>query len=449
VNVVRGRSSPRSLAPALLATVLAAAVILAPGMAGAATVRYERGLRSASPPDHIHHPHKKAASVTYLTAHDGKFWLGGTWKVLHGMKESADTNNVESVTADIARDAAWGFNLIRLHVHWTELEPTAPVKNGSIWTHTYDANYITAIKLDLAAVASNGMYAIVTNDGDQGASYFSFPEWLYTAPYNSHGTTYAKTNSGLLSAQTNFWTDSLQQQFMSDFLKYLAAQLAGTSGVAGYEILNEPQAGSLPTTLATTQLIVNWQLTAGKAIRAIDPNRILFFTTHEGYAPGVSDPGLDLTNWVTAPPGNPNGLTQPMGSPDVAFVAHDYFGARWGTGLQRQPGSSDFQENYQVLYDNTLANPEPPYIGTTLGQLRWIQDKSASLASKKIPLIVDEVGDQYTDPNAGLFFGTAMAALNHDWTAWSVSGTNNGVVDTNGNLRSYGQIVIDAANSYP
>jgi hypothetical protein len=450
-HVSRRPVRSRAAGAGLTALAVAGMLVLMPA-AGASPNRAERGAQPAGgdrpPGQPLPEPPEMFSSV-YLTAHDGKFWLGPTWTVLHGMKESAETSNVAAVTADVARDDAWGFNLIRLHVHWTDLEANPPVKNGSTWTHTYDASYIGAIKQDLAAISAHGMYAIVLNDGDQGDSFFSFPTWLYQAPYNSHGITYAQTGTGMLQAQTNFWSDALQQQFMVDYLKYLATQLAGTAGIAGYEVLNEPQAGNLVNSLATTQLIVNWQLSAAKGIRAADPNRIIFFTTHEGYAPGVSDPALNLTDWVTAPPGDPSGLAQPLGVPDVAFVAHDYFGGRWGTGLNRVVGASDYQQSYQVLYDNTLAPSAPPYIGTMLGQLRWIQDKTASLASRKIPLIVDEVGDPSTDPDAGLFFGTATTALNSAWTSWSISGTNNGIVDNDGNLRSYGQIVVDAARSYP
>ncbi len=368
--------------------------------------------------------------------------------MFHGMKESVEISNVSQTIADVAQESAWGFNFVRLHVHWSDLEPNHPVKNGSTWTHTYNAQYVDAIKQDLAAIQSHGMWALIENDGDQVDSYFAYPLWLYQAPYNSHGITYSTNLTGLLQAQTNFWSDALQQQFMADFFRYLATQLAPVGGIAGYEVMNEPQAGNLPPNTATTQAIVNWQLGAAKVIRAADPNRIIAFTTHEGFAPGISDPALSLTDWVTAPPSDPNGLPQPMGVPDVAFDAHDYFGGRWGTGLNRTVGT-DYQEGYQVLYDNTLAPDPPPYVGSTLGQLRWIQDKTTSLAKWKIPLIVAELGDPYTDPGAPLLFGTATAALNSVWVSWSVSGSNNGIVDGNGNLRSYGQIVVDAAKKYP
>src|SRR5207247_57689 len=109
--------------------------------------------------------------------------------------------------------------------------------------------------------------------------------WLYQAGYNSHGVNYGTDAAGIEQAQTDFWSDALRKQFLADFWGYMALQLKSVPNIVGYEIQNEPQIGALPSGAATTQMVVDWQLSVAKPIRAIDPNRVIVFTTHEGYAP--------------------------------------------------------------------------------------------------------------------------------------------------------------------
>jgi hypothetical protein len=60
--------------------------------------------------------------------------------------------------------------------------------------------------------------------------------------------------------------------------------------------------------------------------RAIDPARVIVFTTRAGYGPGVQN--ADLSGFVSLA-GSPVG--------NCAFDLHDYFGARWGDGINENP----------------------------------------------------------------------------------------------------------------
>jgi hypothetical protein len=204
--------------------------------------------------------------------------------------------------------------------------------------------------------------------------------------------------------------------------------------VAGYEVMNEPQQGNLDSTAHTTQLILDWQLEAARAIRAADPARIVFFTTRFGFGPGL--PEADLSGF------------QQLGN--TAFDLHTYFGGRWGSGLLENPGSAGHHQLKQPLYNHVLeknaANPDYPYIGTTEGQARFFQNALDSLERWEIPLIVAEYGNR-GDPGAMLYFGTVTSALTQLSLSWATAtwDGNEGFANPDGSLKPWGQLVVDAA----
>jgi hypothetical protein len=385
-----------------------------------------------------------------VVARDGRFWRDGNPVVLHGYKFiiwPTDSN----ADATIARAASWGINSMRVQIPWAELETTAPIKKkDGTWSHTWNSSYLTTVDHVLGTMQQNGLDVLLNNGGDRNY-FFGYPDWLYQAKYNSKAKDYEKTPTGLALATTDCWSDTLRQQFMIDYLKFLASHLSPMSRIMGYEILNEPAPGLLPTTAETTQAIVDWQLKAAKAIRTIDVDRMIVFTTRAGYGPGLRS--LDLSHWLTAPPADPDGLPQPLGFPNIAFDVHDYFGGRWGGGTNRVPGDPSDGQSLQDLYVNTLPGtdgvPAPPYIGTTLGHVRWLQDKTAILTPLGIAMLVGEVGVPTADPNAELYWGTAMSAMTTTGTSFMISGSTNSILDTSGNYMPYANIVIDALGTYP
>jgi hypothetical protein len=374
---------------------------------------------------------RTAASVQ-LTAHDGKFWAGAGEVVLRGFNV-----NPGILDSDLAQMQAWGFNFIRLRMVWASLEPTAPVKNpDGTWKEVYDTGYLQNVKDAIRLAKNHGLYVLVSNKGctagtDAGCPYFAWPGWQYQAAYNSHAKTYPETTPGALDAQTDFWTDDLRRKWETDMWSWLADQLKGTPGIAGYEVHNEPQMGSMPSSMATTQTAVDYQLAVAQAIRAADPARIVFFTTHEGYGPGVTLANL-------------SGF-QTLGN--VAFDMHDYFGARWGDGLMENAKSSKYQQAYQDLFNHRLNDTAPTYIGTTLNQKRFVSLESTSLAAKGIPLLVGEIGDDGSfDPGVYAYFGTTVAALNDLGVSWTAFyGSNIGIVNPDDTLRPWASVVIDGA----
>lgn len=390
------------------------------------------GLVPASPPRGSL-PAKPAAlhaPVTgQVTAHDGKFWLGSQEIVLEG------TNAKCCSTADFPTIRSWGMNILRLQFFWSRLEPNPPMSNGDgTWTHHYDQDYLDDFAALVAGATQAGLYVMVGNHGCQ-CTYFRFPDWLYLSPYNSHLTTYPRTETGSNLAQADFWSDPLRQQFMVDALRAAVTRLKSIPGIAGYEILNEPQQGLLSNSHETTAIMLAWQLTAAQAIRAVDPARIVFFTTRSGYGPGVPD--ADLSGW------------QSLGN--VAFDVHDYYGGRWGSGFVENPEDPSYHEAMESMYNHVLSDDTPlpafPYIGTTYGQVRMLGGIEEALAPWGIPLIVGEMGNR-GDDGVMLYFGSVTAAIDElglSWTSSTYDGTA-GIIKPDGTFQPWANLIIDLAD---
>ena len=146
--------------------------------------------------------------------------------------------------------------------------------------------------------AARGIWVMIDQHGCEGCSYFNYPHYSYEAPYNSKGLNYPETEAGGEQAAGDFWTDGNRQSFLKDMWKYVAGQLKNVTGVMGYEIQNEPKQGYLPNTHATTQLMVDVQHDIAAAIRPVDGNHVIVFTTRAGFAPGIRAPQLDLSAWT-------------------------------------------------------------------------------------------------------------------------------------------------------
>jgi hypothetical protein len=366
-----------------------------------------------------------------LTAHDGKFWNGSQEVVLRGFNYRAGMGSEN----ELGMMEGWGANFARVRIMWSSLEPIGPIKLGNSWLHTYLPTYIAQIKAQVQANWRHGIWSMLDSSPcleDDNCGYFPHPDWLYTAPYNSHGVTYPKTPEGKLLADTQYWTDPLRQQFERDMWTNLVTQVDGLQGIMGYEIRNEPGKGYLDNSHDTTQTILDWQLWVARAIRNIDPSHIIVFTTRAGYGPGLEH--ADLSGWANLQ-GSPRG--------NVAFDLHDYFGARWGDGISENPNAPDWTETVAILFDHVLDDNAGPYIGNTLSHERFV--KQAVNRLHGIPVVVGEFGDVHKDPGIKLYFGTLMAALTDLNVSWAGNlGGPYGIVDENDHLYPWGQIVVDA-----
>jgi cellulase (glycosyl hydrolase family 5) len=372
---------------------------------------------------------RRAGVPLPLTAHDGRFWAGGAAVILRGVYMP-----VSGLDARFDLVESWKMNFVRLNWQWGQVEPNHPVKGvGGEWIHTYDAAYVARVRAAVTAASQRGLWVVLGNYWDR-TKYFNWPDWLYQAAYNSHGVTYPLTPEGKTLAETDYWSDDLRQEFMTAQLSYMAVQFAATPGVTGYEVMNEPPWGTLPSTHETTQLILDSQLSAARAIRTADPARVLFFMTR-GYF-GLGTPNADLAGFVAL--GN------------VALDVHDYGGARWGSGFNNK-GSADYGEAGQAVLASLNGNLDTPnaYIGSVASQLRWVQGLLDVLEPWGIPMVIGEFGDSVVDPGIYTYFGTTTTAFNALGVSWSALWLSLVVDNQTMELQPWAAIVIAAAGAPP
>lgn len=362
-----------------------------------------------------------------VVARDDRFWIGTTPVLLRGV-DAAPIQNADMKDSDYAMLEGWHMNFIRMRVFWHMLEPDPPHKTGGVWIHSWNEGAMTALEKQVRLAYDHGVYSLIENFCGPPCFSKGWPDWLYQAPYNSHGKDYTDA----ATANTDYWTDSLQQKFTKDFVTYLATNLKGVPGVMGYEPLNEPSQGTYPNDAFTTAMILDAQYPMARAVRAADPTRAVVFTTRGSSGEGIL--AADLSRFAA--------LT------NVAFDLHDYFGARWGDGLNMDPASATYGQSLQGLFDFTLTPGTPPYLGTVLGQLRFIRTFTNVLDPLGIPLLIGEFGGQgEAEPNIDPLYFTMAQAFNIEgvsWAAQSYNGSSSFFRD-DGSLEPWVPILAEAA----
>jgi len=392
-----------------------------PDPGGASTTRRSRsGLGSPS----------NAPATGQISAHDGRFWLGSQPVVLRGLQVAPipSSSTAPLTLADYATMSSWHFNFVRFIVHWQLFETGPPTQNpdGS-WTHNYSADWMTTLKNEITWASANGLYVLLEN-----AESEEYPPWLLQATYNSHHINYTDQNQ----FDTDYWTDTLAKQFTQDFLTWMASQVKSVTGIAGYEVVDEPDPGYLPLTHLTTQELMDQQLLFAQSVRAVDPSRVIFFMTRSVMGDGLIN--ADLSGWKTL--GN------------VALDVHDYWGARADYPWVMDPANAGYGEGPGAFIDFTLNAPAPPYLGTTLTQERFVNTVLGVLGTPgtpgAIPLCMCESGVNVNNPNVWAFHGTTTSAFNQLGVSWSQEAYNTdmGVLVAPGSYQPWLSILQDAAS---
>ena len=170
---------------------------------------------------------------------------------------------------DAAQMRARGFNLVRLPINWSAIEP----QKGQFSTDYLDR---VAGIVDLCRAQGIDVLIDLHEDGfskelcEDGAPLWAIvppPAALTGGPVPGPD---CHTAPSALAAFDSFWTDAqmLQESYI-DMLTHVAARFAGDSAVLGYEIMNEPIGVD-----ADVQL---FQIKAAQALRAADPKHLIVF----------------------------------------------------------------------------------------------------------------------------------------------------------------------------
>jgi hypothetical protein len=204
--------------------------------------------------------------------------------------------------ADYARMASWGFNVVRLPIAWSYIEPTPGV---------YNSSYFDCVDKDILLAEKYGLYIILDMHQYKWSPHFGgngLPVWMVNS--------YENSQRGMGQAITGFWigkgsngTDANETNpSMKDRLiavwRYIAQRYANASTIAAYELFNEPPHSSqyIDSGLSsreTADYLYPWYCRIIEEIRVVDPNHIITYQPVGGWSSRTARK-LDYPNLVYA-----------------------------------------------------------------------------------------------------------------------------------------------------
>jgi endoglycosylceramidase len=220
---------------------------------------------SPDPPRAAAPEEQPASSGAFVSVDGGKFVdPDGRQVLMHGLSiiSKAKQENYQSWHGprEFALMRDWGMNCIRLGIIWDGLEPDPGV---------FDEAYLKQVDQRIAWARDNGLYVFLDMHQDLFSVLFSdgAPEWATLTdgkPHVAAGGVWSDayfTSQAVQTAFDNFWANKpcadgvgVQDHFARAW-KHVAARYADEPTVLGYDLLNEPNAGS-QNPVAQYQMIV-------------------------------------------------------------------------------------------------------------------------------------------------------------------------------------------------
>jgi endoglycosylceramidase len=187
----------------------------------------------------------------------------------------APLEDIPEFTLDDARRMrAMGFNLLRLPVNWSGVEPTE--------TGGFSAQYLDAVAAAVDLARQAGLYVLIDfhqdayskEIGEDGAPLWAIqppPEMLLGGPLTDLGA--RRASRQVLDAFATFFGDAepgprLRTRF-ARMAAHVARRFRDSDAVIGYELYNEPVTGQ--------DELLRLHLEVARAIRAVDTRHLIVF----------------------------------------------------------------------------------------------------------------------------------------------------------------------------
>ncbi len=169
-----------------------------------------------------------------------------------------------------------GFDVVRLGIDWSQLEPV----RGQI-----DERYLDRVAAAAAMLNQHGLYVVLDMHFRLGWSpafgYSGAPGWatlplvpnIDPLPQFSWGPA---LSPAAWSAETYFWLASDWQAELARAWRAVAIRFRETSGIAGYDLFNEPHPLPIPPQIFEKYVMWPFYQRTIEAVGAIDPNHLFF-----------------------------------------------------------------------------------------------------------------------------------------------------------------------------
>lgn len=234
--------------------------------------------------------------VVLLRGFNDDALLGYPWRRPPALEES-----------DAALIRRAGFNLVRLPISWSRIEP----QRGH-----FDGAYLDQIASAVAMLERHGLYTVLDMhflpgwglafDAPSAPAWAQIPDlpnvnWLQVDPFGKD------TNPAEMAAEVHFWSSPDWQSDFELAWRAVAGRLVHDPGLAGYDLYNEPHPFPIPPRLFEQWYM--WPLYARtiRAIAGVDPSHLFF---------------VESTLF-----GNTATAMIPLRAPDLVYSPHLYTGA--------------------------------------------------------------------------------------------------------------------------
>ncbi len=209
--------------------------------------------------------------------------------------------------ADATLMQAEGFDVVRLPISWSLLEP----RPGHFSRH-----YLDRLRAVVALCASHHLYVVLdmhTEDFGVGSGGSGAPRWLYLPGVPNWSLPFLDaawrrhTSTAVNADLAYFWLYPNWQRLYWQAWAKVAQLFRGDSAVAGYDLYNEPHPLPLPPAIFETRLLWPFYAQGVSEIARIDPNHLFIL---EGDLFG------DLPTAI-----------RPLRAKDIVYSTHLYVGS--------------------------------------------------------------------------------------------------------------------------
>jgi hypothetical protein len=322
-------------------------------------------------------------------------------------------------------------NFVRIVAPWSTFEEVRPT--GDV--HHWNMAELHALDKEVAFYQRHHVNVLIDFHQYRWSSYFAknfpckrgdcqprgVPAWYY-----ANGR-FAVSQSGQRDAQAAFWTteSATSERAYGAFAAMIAAHFAQDPNVIGYEVINEPHAGSLGPMDRATQAMLSWQASIVKVLHTVDPTRTVFVMCNGGGS-GVGTADLHV-----------------LGPLDhVALDWHDYFNGRNGSGLD---SSGD---TWVPSWATTHNQQSTSYTGTADNQARVLSWPMRTAERFGIPLLIGEWGIRDTGSGWQAYQSQMLALFAQHGISnarWELKkGGGMGLLSPQGKLNAAGLQLADA-----
>jgi endoglycosylceramidase len=252
----------------------------------------------------------------------------GRTVILHGFDDDALLESTMSPAPLDATDAeimeASGFDVVRLPIAWSLLEP----QRGH-----FSTGYLDRIAAAVALLNAHHLYVVLDMHflgwspayQGSGAPAWATVPWIPDIPWGPMPSVTRLLSPAINASTAYFWlTSDWQTQYLRTW-QFVAARFRDDSGVAGYDIINEPHAFPLPPLRFDKDDLFPFYARAITAIGSVDPDH-LFLIENDA-----------LGDFPTS--------VVPLSAPDLVYSPHVYTGVLFPPNFDGDPQSLDTHVN--------------------------------------------------------------------------------------------------------